>query len=158
MTTRGCRRTRALSATLGLVALLGTACRAPGEPPHHPDVGVYRDIIRREADSTHTALTTARILISTSDTQGLPATYARVSLRSVVGDLQHVVVDLDQIHPPSRASKAQARMNAIAIGDAILLAQLQHHWGDRRLRQRALRQVTRHADEIVRSLDSRLQR
>lgn len=143
--------------TLGLVASLAAACRAPGEPPTHPDVGVYRDIIRREADSTHTALATARILISTSDAQGLPATYARVTLRSIVGDLRHVAVDLSQISPPSQARTAQARLNAIARGDAVLLTRLQGHWGDRPLKLRALHRVTRDADEIDHTLDSRLQ-
>jgi len=150
-------RMGALGVLLGLVALLGSACRAPGEPPSHPGVGVYRDIIRRESDSTHTALATARLLIATSEAQGLPATYARVTLRNVVGDLQHVVVDLNQITPPAQARGAQTRLNAIARGDAILLAQLEHRWGDHRLQRQALGQVARHAEEIDRTLDPRLQ-
>lgn len=147
----------AVGGLLGIVALLGAACRAPGEPPTHPGTGVYRDIIRREADSTHTALATARILIATSEAHGLPATYARVTLRNVVGDLQHVVVDLNQISPPAQARAAQERLNAIARGDAILLAHLERSWGDRRLQRRALGQVARHADEIDANLDPRLQ-
>jgi hypothetical protein len=142
---------------LGLVVLLGTACRAPGEPPHHPGIGVYRDVIRREAGSTHTALATARMLISTADTQGLPGTYARVTLRSIVRDLQNVVIDLDQISPPATARASQKRLKAIASQDAILLAQLQHHWDDHPLQQRALHQVSRHADELDRTLDSHLE-
>lgn len=158
MTTGDCRSMRALCVTLGLVALVGAACRAPGEPPTHPDIGVYRDIIRREADSTHTALATARILIATSSTQGLPATYVHVTLRSVVGDLQHVVVDLDQIRPPAQARKPQARLNAIARDDAKLLMRLQRRWSDRALQLRVLHRVTQDADEIDQTLDNRLQR
>jgi hypothetical protein len=157
MTARDGRHMGTLGVLLALVALLGAACRAPGEPPRHPDAGVYRDIIRREADSTHTALATAGILISTSAKHGLPATYARVTLRSLVGDLQHVVVDLNQIRPPSQARAPQMRLNAIARGDATLLAQLQHHWSDRRLRRQVLRQVDSHAEEIDRTLAGRLQ-
>ena len=142
---------------LGLVALLGAACRAPGEPPAHPGVGVYRDIIRRETDSTHTALATARILVSAAEKQGVPATYARVTLRSAVGDLQHVVVDLDQIAAPARARVPQARLRAIAHGDALLLARLQHHWGERALQKQVLNRVTHDADEIDNTLATRLQ-
>jgi hypothetical protein len=143
---------------LGLVALLGAGCRAPGEPPAHPGAGVYRDIIRRETDSAHTALATARILIATAEKRGLPATYARVTLRSVVGDLRHVVIDLRQISAPARARAPQRRLTAIAGGDATLLARLQHDWGDLALQKRALRRVTRHADEIDHTLATRLQR
>jgi hypothetical protein len=150
-------RTRTLAVVLGLVVLLGVACRAPGEPPTHPDVGVYRDIIRRETDSTHTALATARVLISAAEKQGMPATYARVTLRSVIGDLQNVVVDLDQIRAPARAEVPQRRLRAIAHVDAILLTHLQHHWGDLVLQRRVLHQVTQHADEIDHKLAPRLQ-
>jgi hypothetical protein len=148
---------RALLVCVGL-CLLATACRAPGEPPAHPDVGVYRDIIRREADSTHTALATAHLLIVTSQRQGLPDTYARVTLRTAVGDLQHVVTDLGEIAPPPASIRPQARLRTIARQDAALLARLQHHWGDHALRARTLRQVVRHADELDGSLDDRLQR
>ena len=147
---------RAVVACIG-ICLLATACRAPGEPPAHPDVGVYRDIIRRESDSTHTALATARLLVTTARTQGLPGTYARVSLRSVVGDLDHVVTDLHEITPPPAEMRPQRRLAAIAAGDAALLARLEHHWDDRALRARVLQQVGRHADELDNTLDSELQ-
>ena len=106
------------------ICLLATACRAPGEPPTHPDLGVYRDIIRRESDSTHTALATARLLVTTARTQGLPETYARVTLRGAVGDLDHVVTDLHEITPPPAELRPQRRLAAIAVGDAALLARL----------------------------------
>jgi hypothetical protein len=140
------------------ICLLAGACRAPGEPPRHPDVGVYRDIIRREADSTHTALATAKLLITTSQTQGLPGTYARVTLRSVVGDLHHVVIDLHEITPPQAAMRPQQRLATIAARDARLLTQLEHDWSDRALRARVLRQVRQHANELDTRLDHELQR
>lgn len=139
------------------VCLLAAACRAPGEPPSHPDVGVYRDIIRRETDSTHTALATAKLLITTAQAQGIPSTYARVTLRSVVGDLDHVVVDLHEITPPQPAIRPQQRLATIAAHDAQLLAQLQHHWSDSILRTHVLQQVGRHADELDTTLDEELQ-
>jgi hypothetical protein len=150
-------RTARILAVAVAVCLLAAACRAPGQPPRHPNVGVYRDIIRREADSTHTALATAELLITTAQTQGLPGTYARVTLRSVVGDLHHVVIDLHEITPPQPAIRAQHRLATIAAHDAQLLAQLQHHWSDSALRTHVLQQVGRHADELDTTLDEELQ-
>jgi hypothetical protein len=144
-------------AVVGAVCLLAAACRAPGEPPGHPDVGVYRDIIRREADSTHTALATAKLLITTAQTQGLPGTYARVTLRSVVGDLDHVVIDLHEIAPPHAAIRPQHRLATIAARDAQLLARLEHHWSEMTLRAHALQQVGQHADELDTTLADELQ-
>jgi hypothetical protein len=140
------------------VCLCTAACRAPGEPPRHPTTGVYRDIIRREADSTHTALATAKLLIATAQTQGVPGTYARVTLRSAVGDLDHVVTDLGEITPPRDVVGPHHRLASIAASDAELLAQLEHHWSDRALRARVSRQVDRHADELDTTLDAELQR
>jgi hypothetical protein len=148
---------RALVLCLGL-CLLATACRAPGEPPSHPDKGVYRDIIRREADSTRTALATVSLLIGTARRDGLPATYARVTLRSMVGDLQHVVTDLGEIDPPRTAARPQRRLRAIAAQDAVLFARLQQHWSDRALQGQVLRQATRQGHELDTSLEDQLQR
>jgi len=139
------------------VCLLAAACRAPGEPPRHPNVGVYRDIIRREADSTHTALATAKLLITTTQTQGLPGTYARVTLRSIVGDLNHVVIDLHEITPPQPAIRPQHRLATIAAQDAQLLAQLEHHWSDSALRAHVLQQVGRQTEELDTNLVKELQ-
>jgi hypothetical protein len=152
-TTRGIRPLLVCLAVCSLAA----ACRAPGEPPAHPGVGAYRDIIRRETDSTHTALATTTLLVQTAQTQGLPATYARVTLRSVVGDLDHVVVDLGQITPPRAQTAPQHRLAAIARGDARLLARLQHDWSDRALRTVVLDVATRHANEIDHTLGDELQ-
>jgi hypothetical protein len=150
-------RTARTLAVAVAVCLLAAACRAPGEPPRHPNVGVYRDIIRREADSTHTALATAKLLITTAQTQGLPDTYVRVTLRSVVGDLHHVAIDLHEITPPQPAIRPQHRLATIAVQDAQLLAQLEYHWSDSALRGRVLRQVGQHADELNTTLDDELQ-
>jgi hypothetical protein len=119
---------------------------------------VYRDIIRREAGSTHSALATARIVISTADSPGLPRTYARVTLRSTAADLQHVVIDLAQITPPPAARVPQKRLRTIAGRDAMLLVRVREHWDDRALRRRALQQVTRDAEELDRTLENRLER
>ncbi len=140
-----------------MVCSLAAACRAPGEPPAHPGVGAYRDIIRREADSTHTALATTRLLVLTARTQGVPRTYARVTLRQVVEDLQHVVIDLGEITPPRHEIEPQARLATIANRDATLLERLQHDWSDRALRILVLHVVARHADELDGTLDQELQ-
>jgi hypothetical protein len=150
------RIARVLAGCLAL-CLLAVACRAPGEPPSHPDTGVYRDIIRREADSTHTALATAKLVIVTADGEGLPSTYARVTLRSIVGDLDHVVIDLHAITPPRAEIRPQRRLETIATADASLLGRLQRDWSDRDLRARVLQQVRRHANELDDTLDDELQ-
>jgi hypothetical protein len=139
------------------VCALASACRGPGEPPTHPDSGTYRDIIRREADSTHTALATTSLLVRTAQAQGLPGTYARVTLRSAAGDLDHVVTDLGQITPPRAQTVPQDRLATIARRDARLLVRLRRDWDDRALRIVVLHTVTRHADEIDRRLDDELQ-
>ena len=140
-----------------MVCSLAAACRAPGEPPAHPGIGAYRDIIRREADSTHTALATTRLLVLTARTQGVPRTYARVTLRQVVEDLQHVVIDLGKITPPRARGRATGPARNDRQRDAALLERLQHDWSDRALRILVLHVVARHADELDGTLDQELQ-
>jgi hypothetical protein len=135
----------------------GVACRAPGEPPTHPGVGEYRDIIRREAGSTRTALASATLVIDDANAAGLPGTYARVSLRSLDGDLRNVVIDLRQITPPPAAAAAQDRLAAIAQRDGVLIGRLEHDWTDRPLRRLVLGRVAHDADEIDSKLSKQLQ-
>jgi hypothetical protein len=150
------RRAALLWLCVGLLCVSVAACRAPGEPPTNPGLGEYRDIIRRESDSTHTALASARLVIRTAATAGLPDTYARVTLRSLHGDLENVAIDLKQITPPPAAATAQHRLLVIAERDGALVARLQHHWADAALRQQVLGHVTRDADEIDRKLGDQL--
>jgi hypothetical protein len=139
------------------VCLPAASCRAPGTPPRHPTVGVYRDIIRREADSTHTALATARLLITTARIKGLPDTYVRVTLRGIVGDLQNVATDLHEITPPPRAGRPQQRLAQIAAGDARLLAQVEQRWSEADVRARSVQQVSRDIAELDTTLSKELQ-
>ena len=46
------------------LALAATACRAPGEPPLHPDNATYRDLIRREVATASSALGSAELLLA----------------------------------------------------------------------------------------------
>jgi hypothetical protein len=142
---------------VSLLCGAAAACRAPGEPPTHPGVGEYRDIIRREADSTQTALASATLVIHDANAAGLPETYARVTLRSLDGDLRNVVIDLKQITPPPAAAAAQYRLEAIAQHDGALISRLEHHWSNRRLRSLVLDRVARDADEIDTKLSNQLQ-
>jgi hypothetical protein len=142
---------------VGLLCGSAVACRAPGEPPTHPGVGEYRDIIRREAGSTQTALASAKLVIDDANAAGLPETYARVTLRSLDGDLRNVVIDLRQITPPPTAAAAQHRLAAIAQHNGALIARLEHHWTDRPLRRLVLDRVARDADEVGTKLSNQLQ-
>ena len=119
-------------------------------------MGEYRDIIRRESDSTHTALATAKLLIHTAATAGLPGTYARVTLRSLERRPRERRRRSRQITPPAAAATAQRRLLVIAERDGTLVSRLQHDWTDRALRRRVLDQVSRDADEIDGTLGDQL--
>ena len=111
-----------------LLALVACACRAPGEPPHRPAPGEYRDLIRRELDSVHSALVTVRITLDFYAHDRLPTTYAKVVVRQARRDLEDAVVDLRQVIPPVGARKGQARLLVIARRDWVLFDDLGDHW------------------------------
>jgi hypothetical protein len=104
------------------------ACRAPGEPPHRPAPGEYRDLIRRELDSVTSALVTVRITLDYYAHGRLPTTYAKVVVRQARRDLEDVEVDLRQVVPPVGARKAQDRLLLIARRDRVLFDNLGDHW------------------------------
>ena len=113
---------------LMLLALVACACRAPGEPPHRPAAGEYRDLIRRELDSVTSALVTVRITLDYYAHDRLPTTYAKVVVRQARRDLEDAVVDLRQVVPPVRARQGQARLLGIARRDWVLFDDLGDHW------------------------------
>ena len=119
--------TRLLSLTVAL-ALAVTACRAPGQPPHHPDDATYRDLIRREVATAGSALGSAELLLAQARAGKITMNYAEVGLRQTADDLDGVATDLAQVTPPAGRLAAQQRLGAIVANDRVLLRAIADHW------------------------------
>jgi hypothetical protein len=119
--------TRFLTLAVAL-ALAATACRAPGEPPLHPDNATYSDLIRREVSTASSALGSAELLLSQARSGKITMTYAEVGLRQSADDLDGVATDLAQVTPPAGRVAAQQRLRAIVANDRVLLRTIADHW------------------------------
>jgi hypothetical protein len=118
-----------------VLALAATACRAPGEPPRHPDDATYRDLIRREVSTAGSALRSAELLLAQASVGRITVTYAEVGLRQCADDLDGVATDLAEVTPPPRRAAAQSRLGAITTRDGALLRSIADRWpGARRVR------------------------
>jgi hypothetical protein len=111
-----------------VLALTATACRAPGEPPLHPNDATYRDLIRRELSTTSSALGSAELLLAQARTGQLTITYAQVGLRQSADDLDGVATDLAEVTPPAGRAVAQQRLGTIVAKDRLLLRTIADHW------------------------------
>jgi hypothetical protein len=145
-----------LACALVALLLLGAACRAPGEPPQRPAQGEYQDVIRRELESTRSALATSQLLLRYLNADRVPGTYAAVLLRQVANDLRKVAQDLGQIQPPARAARAHARLLALSKRDGHLLANLHRHLGDQKRRRLVRATVGKDADLVEKQLTAQL--
>jgi hypothetical protein len=107
-------------------ALVVTAvgCRAPGEPPSHPDQGAYRDLIRRELGAAQSALGTSVLTLRYLDDGRVPRAYGRVMLRQAANDLRKVAQDLGEVTPPAGVAATQTRMLRLTLRDQRLLERL----------------------------------
>jgi hypothetical protein len=110
------------------VALAATACRAPGEPPLHPDNATYRDLIRREVATASSALGSGELLLAQARAGKITMTYAEVGLRQTADDLDGVATDLAQVTPPAGRATAQRHLRAIVANDRVLLRAIADHW------------------------------
>ena len=124
-----------------ILALAATACRAPGEPPLHPNDATYRDLIRREVSTTSSALGSAELLLAQARAGQLTITYAQVGLRQSADDLDGVAIDLAEVTPPTGRAVAQQRLRAIVARDRVLLRTI----ADRRAGTHALARAQAHA-------------
>ena len=115
-----------------ILALAATACRAPGEPPLHPNDATYRDLIRREVSTTGSALGSAELLLAQARAGQLTITYAQVGLRQSADDLDGVATDLAEVTPPAGRVVAQQRLGAIVANDRVLLRAIADHWAGTR--------------------------
>ena len=119
--------TRLLTITVAL-ALAATACRAPGQPPRHPDDATYRDLIRREVATAGSALGSAELVLAQARAGKITVTYAEVGLRQSAADLDGVATDLAEVTPPAGRAAAQRRLDAIASHDGALLRSIADRW------------------------------
>jgi hypothetical protein len=119
--------TRLLTIAVAL-ALAATACRAPGEPPIHPNGATYSDLIRREVATASSALGSAELLLAQARAGKITMTYAEVGLRQTADDLDGVATDLAQVTPPVGRVAAQGRLRAIVANDRVLLRTIADHW------------------------------
>ena len=127
--------TRVLTVVVALT-LATTACRAPGEPPRHPDDATYRDLIRREIATASSALGSADLLLAQGRTGKVTTTYAEVGLRQAADDLDGVATDLGQVTPPARRVAAQQRLRTIVATDRLLLRRITDDWPSARVLRR----------------------
>jgi hypothetical protein len=119
--------TRLLTIAVAL-ALAATGCRAPGEPPLHPNDATYSDLIRREVSTASSALGSAELLLAQARAGKITMTYAEVGLRQTADDLDGVATDLAQVTPPVGRVAAQQRLRAIVANDRVLLRAIADHW------------------------------
>jgi hypothetical protein len=150
------RRLLGILALVVLVALVAAACRAPGNPPQRPAQGEYQDIIRRELDSAGSALATGELVLRYVEADRVSRTYAQVVLRQAANDLRKVAQDLRQMHAPSRAEEAQARLLLICGRDGTALRALRVHLSDTGLRREIRSQIARDADLLDKQLSTQL--
>jgi hypothetical protein len=136
--------------------VIATGCRSPGNPPHRPRQGEYRDIIRRELESAGSALATSELVLRYVAADRIPRTYAQVVLRQAANDLRKVAQDLQQIRPPSPAGKAQDRLLLVCQSDGTALAKLRTNLSDSRQRARIRARVSRDANLLDNQLSTQL--
>ncbi len=84
-----------------LLVLTVAGCTAPGEPPAHPSVPEYHDLMRREADKATSTIATMQVVVGELRRGRITQNYATVMTRQSVADLTSVVTDLRQITAPS---------------------------------------------------------
>jgi hypothetical protein len=146
---------RLLAAFL-LVALAAAGCRAPGQPPHHPDAAAYADLMRREVATASSALGSAQLVIAQVRAGRITVTYAQVGLRQAADDLDGVATDLAQIIAPSGRESAQRRFQAIVGDGRRQLRAISQRWPDDRTLARAESSSGEGARRLDRDISSAL--
>lgn len=145
------------SAVLVLLLLIAASgCRAPGEPPSHPDQGEYQDVIRREIDAAGSALATGVLVLRYIDRGDVPRAYGKVVIRQAANDLRKVAQDLSEIAPPARARSAQRRFQSITGRAQHRLDDLYHHLGDARARHAVRAALVEDSDTLDQTLKPEL--
>jgi hypothetical protein len=125
----------------GTVGAIAYGCRAPGEPPPHPNDAPYRDLIRREVGTAGSALGSAELLLVQARAGKITMTYTEVGLRQTADDLDGVATDLAEVTPPVGRVAAQQCLGAIVANDRVLPRAIADHWAGTQALARALARV-----------------
>jgi hypothetical protein len=143
-------------AALLMLVIVVAGCRAPGEPPSHPDIEEYRDLVRRELTTLQTAQASTRLLLRYAARGDVPDNYGIVVLRQNATDLHGVVTDLREVEPPPGLEAAHRHLQRIARRDARLVDRLAHAWDHHDLRLRVRKTLGDDADTVGSTLDKEL--
>jgi hypothetical protein len=139
-----------------LLVLAASGCRAPGEPPSHPEQGEYQDLIRREIDAAGSALATGVLVLRYIDQGDVPDAYGKVVIRQAENDLRKVAQDLSEINPPALAASAQTKFRTIVIGEQHQLDGLYRHLANAPARQQAHNSLSKASDTLDQQLKPKL--
>jgi hypothetical protein len=139
-----------------LLVIAASGCRAPGEPPSHPDQGAYQDVIRREIDAAGSALATGVLVLRYIDQGDVPNAYGQVVIRQAANDLRKVAQDLAQITPPARARPAQRTFMAMTLRTQRRLNSLYHHLDDASSRHQTRAVLSKASDTLDQQLTAKL--
>jgi hypothetical protein len=146
----------ALALVLAVLCVAAVGCRAPGDPPTHPDRAAYQDLIRRELDAAGTALASGSLTLRYADAGRVPGSYERVVLRQAANDLRKVAQDLGQITPPARAATSQKALLEICTRERGRLETLSRNPADGAARSATRAALARDSHTLEKTLTPRL--
>jgi hypothetical protein len=120
------------SVLIALLVLTVAACTAPGEPPAHPSIADYHDLLRRETDKATSTIATMQVVVAALRRGRITQNYATVMTRQSVADLTSVVTDLRQITAPSAdLARHQRQLQRLLIRIIPAVGSVIDNWDQR---------------------------
>jgi hypothetical protein len=131
---------RAFVLVATLIATITVGCTAPGEPPAHPSVADYHDLVRRETAKSQSALATAQVVVNQLRRGRITKNYATVTARQADADITAVITDLHQITAPTpQLRRTQSSLQHVLTRASATIASIPPNWNH----QPQLRQIAR---------------
>jgi hypothetical protein len=126
---------------VALLVLTVVGCTTPGEPPAHPSMADYHDLMRRETGKATSTVATMQLVVGELRRGRITQNYATVMIRQSVADLTSVVTDLRQITAPSAdLGRGQRQLQRLLTRTIPTVASVADDWDKRaRLAQTAVR-------------------